>query len=113
MPLKRRKKIGATLLVAGAGVTVSMTGACIGVSGNLMSPPMVPFCIEVEPEDAEVYVEATVVANGECVEYYQGDHVTVTATADGYQDYEEEVVVSDDPHVIEMVPEAQDTAGEE
>lgn len=127
MTIKRRKKIGATLLVAGAGVTVSMVNACVGTSGNLMAPPLVQLCIDVEPETATVTLsdsymyedtaytggtDSLAITNGECTHVDEYSSVTISATADGYQDYSEEIVVEGKTtHAIEMTVE--ETTAEE
>lgn len=109
MSIKRRRTIGAALLIAGTGI--SMTIACgdkdsgiVGViSGNLMAPPLAELCIEVEPETASVTVNENTIADGACIEVYQDNPIDLKATAEGYQDYAEELTISEDTtHSIEM-----------
>lgn len=111
MSIRRRKKIGQSLLIAGAGVSLNM--ACfekVGNSGNLMPPPMVELCIEVEPETAAVTVNTISVPDGDCLEVYEGDTAIIEATAEGYQDHSEELSVTQDTtHSIEMIPEENTT----
>jgi len=114
MKINRRKTKGTPLLIATAGVGLTVT-ACIGkgvTSGNLMAPPMVELCIEVEPETAEVQVDGIAVVDGDCSQVYEGI-VTIEATADGYQDYSEDVEVYETTtHSIEMTPEVVEDSGE-
>jgi hypothetical protein len=109
MSIKRRRTIGVSLLIAGTGI--SMTIACgdkdsglIGsTSGNLMAPPLAELCIEVEPETASVTVNENAIADGACTEVYQDNPIYLKATAEGFQDYEEELTISEDTtYSIEM-----------
>ena len=113
MSIKRRRTIGASLLVAGAGI--SMTVACgTTTSGNLMAPEMVQLCIEVEPETAAVTVNQASVADGECVDTYVGYTASIEATAEGYQDFTEEVEISASmTYTIEMIAEGDTAEGSE
>ena len=122
MPIRQRKKIGNSLLVAGAGVTVSMVSSCIATSGNFMSPPVVQLCIDVEPETATVVLSdaymyedtaenggsySETVADGACTYLNDYSTVTINATAEGYEDYTEEIMVDGSmTHTIEMVAES-------
>ena len=115
MTIKRRKTNGKPLLLATASVGLTIT-ACIGkevTSGNLMPPPMVELCIEVEPETAQVTVNTVTVADGECTTVYEGS-ITIEATAEGYLDYSEVVDVYEETttHNIEMVSETSEDSGE-
>ena len=75
------------------------------VSGNLMAPPLIDFCIDVEPETAEVTVNNEVVADGGCIDAYEGQVASVEASAEGYQDYSEQVPITGAmTHAIEMQP---------
>ncbi len=58
MALKRRKRIGKPLLTATAATTVTLTSCIPVLTGNPAPPPpsMVPLCIDVTPDDAEVTV---------------------------------------------------------
>lgn len=111
---RRRPLRGRPLLVAGAGATVLVAG-CAGstksdpyayTSGNLVAPPTVQLCVEVTPPEAD----ATVTASGQelpdadpsCVEVYEGD-IQVSATAEGYEPYEEVVqVYGDTDHTVSL-----------
>jgi len=102
MPIKRRKITGRPLLVAttALSVTISCTGSV--VSGNLMPPPDVELCIDVEPDSAVVLVQNEAFADEECKPIMEGSYI-VTATAEGYVDYEEQVdVFTDMTHQIIM-----------
>ena len=116
MNIYRRKTKGTPLLIATAGMGLTIS-ACVGktvTSGNLMPPPMMELCIEVEPETAEVTIDDMLVADGECTQIYT-ETAIVEATAEGYQDYSAEVPVVEGTttHNIEMVPETTADSGEQ
>jgi len=110
MKIVRRKKIGTALLTATAS-SMLMTACDVlkpSVSGNLMPAPNFELCIEVEPETANVIVDYSEVLDGECTNVY-APSAQVTATAEGYQDYEETIAVSEDStHTITMTPESEE-----
>jgi flagellar basal body rod protein FlgC len=113
MSIKRRKTTGKPLLIATAGVGLTVT-SCIGkevVSGNLMPPPMVELCIDVTPDEAAVTVDGVVVADEQCTQVYEG-MVQVDANAEGYVDYSENVEVYEDmTHEFELT-QATDDSGD-
>ena len=117
MSIRRRRKIGTALLIAGTGISMTVAGGC-ATSGNLMapqsySPLMVELCIEVEPETASVTVNQESVADGECIEAY-GYTASIEATAEGYEDYIEEIEISTSmTHTIEMIAEGAAAEGSE
>ena len=116
MSIKRRRTKGKPLLIATAGVGLTVS-ACNGikpeVSGNLMPPPMAELCIDVTPDDAVVTVEGAVVADEQCTSVY-GGYAEIEATADGYEDYSEVLTVDEDmTHTFELTPSVDDTAGQE
>ena len=110
MKIVRRKKIGAALLTATTS-SMFMTACDVlkpSVSGNLMPAPNFELCIEVEPEEAEVLVDTYPVPDGSCTSVYM-EMVQITATADGYEDYEQTITVSEDiTHTITMTPESEE-----
>lgn len=96
----RRSLKGRALLVASAVVVTGCSGG--GAVGNLVAPPMVELCVTVEPAEAEVAVDGAPLDADGCNTVYEGEH-TVTATADGYAPYEEQVeVTGDTDHDITM-----------
>ena len=116
---RRRRLQGRPLLIAGTGMSAVIIGCSGGpdpepevyVSGNLVAPPMLELCVEVSPEEASE--EATVTTNSQplpsteprCASVYEGT-VTLEASAPGFEDYSEELVLTGDTtHTIEMVPE--------
>ena len=118
MSVKRRKTKGKPLLLATAGVGLTVS-ACNGgmkpeVSGNLMPPPMVEteLCIDVTPDNALVIVQGVVVADEQCTNTYGS--VQIEATADGYEDYSEVIMVDENmTHAFEMTPLEDDSAVQE
>jgi len=101
------------LLLASAGLT-----AVIGctteeakdrrdVTGNLMAPPLVKLCIEVEPSTAQVLIRKKAVTDGQCIEVSSA-LVRVEAEAAGYEDYQADVDILNAEgamtHVITMTP---------
>ena len=109
MNIRKRKTKGKPLLVATASLGMAVSG-CNGkvgpeVSGNLMPPPFLELCIEVEPETAAVTVEGENVPDGQCTQVYSST-VLVEATAEGYEEYSEEVSVEEgtNTHTIDMIP---------
>jgi|GEM_PF-5321062 len=116
MKIKRRKKIGTALLTATTS-SILITACDIvnpSVSGNLMPQPSFELCIEVEPENAAVLVESQPVADGTCTEVYY-TLIQVQATAEGYQDYEETIQVTESTtHSINMIPvDGEEDSGQE
>mgnify|MGYP006085496271 CR=1 FL=1 len=113
LSIKRRRKIGASLLVAGAGISMTVAGGC-ATSGNLMAPPtsspiMVELCIEVEPETASVTVNETSVPDGECIDTEAGYTASIEATAEGYEGFIDEVEISASmTYTIEMIAEGSE-----
>lgn len=110
MNIKRRKRIGNTLLIAGAGASIAM--GCNRrsiISGNLMPPPMSELCIEVKPQEAAVRINSFPLTNENCISSYDGGNALIEATAEGYQDYTKEIIVMGPTnHVIEMVPKKEE-----
>ena len=113
MSIQRRKRIGKPLLVATAGVGLTVS-SCTGKEGfgNLMPPPtedMVELCIDVTPDNADVTVQGVPVADEECIQTYQGTHI-VEATSEGYEDYTDYVDVTNDmTHTFEMTQSTDDS----
>lgn len=117
MSIRRRKRIGKSLLIAGTGITMGV-GCFLDnpfkkeemISGNLMPPPMVNVCIEVEPNTARVLVDGAETADGTCTEVYEGDRVKIEATAEGYQKYEKEINADkSDGYNIQMIKSSEQT----
>ena len=118
--IKRRKKIGNSLLTAAslAGTTLVMSSCVSGkevVSGNLMPPPDIELCIDVSPEDATVMVNSgwqeVEVPNGSC-EMFSPGGVQIEATAENYNDYSAELQLYEDTrHEIDMVPNEDGDSG--
>ena len=122
MKITRRKKVGKVLLTVSMGCSVSVLGCTdnkdtlagekpsvvvpdSGVTGNLMAPPVVDFCIDVTPDEAEVTIEEQAVTDGQCVDVYEGNSVEVRAQAEGYDDFEEIVRVNESMvYPIELIP---------
>ena len=110
MKIIRRKKIGTALLTATTSSLLITACDVIkpSVSGNLMPAPTFELCIEVEPETANVIVDSSEVLDGECRNVY-APSAQVTATAEGYQDYEQIIDISEDTtHTITMIPESEE-----
>lgn len=109
MRIKRRKKIGLSLLVAGTGISVG--AGCAQekiISGNTVAPPTADLCFDVKPETATVTVDQKPILNSQCTSVRRDSKVIVEATAGRYEDYKQEVLVSGNTtHVIQMkmVPE--------
>lgn len=104
----RRRPSGTSLLRATSGVFV-MSAGCV-ITGNLVSPPMVQLCTTVEPAEATVLVNNGALDEDGCTSVCDGCSVSITATADGYQDYEETLVVNgDSDHSIELEEDVGDT----
>lgn len=78
------------------------------VSGNLMPPPMVNVCIEVEPHTASVLVDGVKTTDGTCTQVDLSAVVVIEATADGYQKYEKQIQADQsDEYLIQMIPEGE------
>ena len=126
MKINRRRAVGQLLLggVVAAGV-IGCTAdkedtlmgdtdfnivADSGVTGNLMAPPNVEFCVDVTPDNASVSITGAVdgdgtMADGDCETIYGDMMMTITATAEGYEDHEEEQYFGVDTlHTIVMNP---------
>ena len=107
MKIKRRRMRSRPLLAATGSATL-LAGCVTGAtSGNLVAPPMIELCVEVEPPEAEaaVTIDGWALEDDGCNEVYEGP-VTVEATAEGYQDYAEELeVYAPTTHTIELIEE--------
>ncbi|TNE88367.1 MAG: hypothetical protein EP330_14885 [Deltaproteobacteria bacterium] len=116
-PLAKRRKIhGTPLLVASAGIGISL--ACGGSGGgrmgpppppgNLMPPPdseMVSVCVDVLPADAVVRVDG-VEEPSRCGERRAGRTVLVEVSAPGHQTHTESVSLTESRElVIRLDPE--------
>ena len=81
-----------------------------GVTGNLMPPPEIELCVDVTPDNAVVNISGAVdgdgtMADGDCESIYENMTIAITATAEGYEDYEEEQLFAEDSlHTIVMNP---------
>ena len=96
--IQRRRLGGKPLLVAGAGATVFI-GGCIPFVGNLVAPPEVELCVTVSPVEADATVTINDVELSEddlCMDVWDDSVSTVGATAVGYEDYSEEVLMEGD-----------------
>ena len=110
MAINKRKTIGMAILSATGAQLFVGCGEKAVTSGNLMAPEMVDLCIEVEPESAAVTVDGTSVDDGSCVSVYEYTTVSITAIAEGYDNYEEELLVeTDTTHTITMTATNTDT----
>lgn len=98
---------GVPLLVTAAGAVVTIaSGGCRPTVGNLMPPPQVKVCVEVEPARAEVRIEGRVPDEDGCVEVYDDGGVNVQASAPGYAPYQAEITeVTAEPVQIVLEPE--------
>jgi hypothetical protein len=104
---RRRRLTGKGLLVASAGAVFVSCGGT--TSGNLVAPPMHELCLETDPDSAIVTANAMDVAADGCTVLDEGD-VSLTATADGFEPYEEVIrLLSPTTHTIEMI--AADSGG--
>ena len=113
MNIKRRKRIGLSLLVASTGISMGIgctTGEKIEekprvedrVTGNLMPPPTIEFCVDVEPKTAEIKVNQSPLIES-CTYVYPGANVIVEAEAKGFKKYKEEISVTEKKtHKIEL-----------
>ena len=81
-----------------------------GVVGNLMAPPEIELCIDVTPESAVVNVTGAIdgagtLSDDECEIIYGDITVMISATADGYEDFETEQYFAEDTvYTIVMDP---------
>lgn len=57
--------------------------------GNLMAPPMVEVCVVADPPEAKITVNGNELTNGSCTKTYEGNAVEITASAEGYEPYQE------------------------
>ena len=126
MKINRRRAVGQLLLggVVAAGV-IGCTAdkedtlmgdtdfnivADSGVTGNLMPPPEIQLCVDVTPDNAVVNISGAVdgnvtIADGDCEGIYENMTILITATAEGYEDHEEEQLFTEDTlHTIVMDP---------
>ena len=113
MKVRQRRVTSTPLLLATSGLTITLMGCSViepEVTGNLMPPPMVELCIEVEPKMAQVTVRGVPVSSGKCVEMFS-TLVQVEATAEGYEPYKEnlDVLAADKKmnHAIRLIPISQ------
>jgi hypothetical protein len=94
MAKKRRLLSGKSVLIASGGAMLLGCGEDVG---NPFLPEPAELCVEAEPSTAEVLVDGdsldvdgcTIVGDG----FSTPDSVRVTATAEGYQPFEEIVLV--------------------
>lgn len=81
-----------------------------GVVGNLMAPPEIELCIDVSPDNAVINVTSAIDGDGgmsdnDCEMIYGGMMVTISATAEGYEDFETEQEFDEDTeYTIVMDP---------
>lgn len=102
---RRRLAVGRTLLAASSGMVMVYSGCSAAVSGNLVAPPLVELCITAEPETAEVKLDVATLDEAGCAPVYQASVVSIVATAEGYEDYEESLSVEADmTHAIALTP---------
>jgi len=113
MKIRRRALTGAPLLIAGAGAAVAVS-ACETTTGNLIAPPQVELCLEVEPEGLEfpVNVSGTRVNAPGCEDVYVGEHL-IQVDVEGYEFYEA-LLVLDAPteHTIALTPDDAGDTGD-
>ena len=110
----RRRKTGRSLLVATVGIAVSACGLDkkddnleLMVTGNLVPPPTVELCVDIEPADAHVTVDDRLLTDKHCQQVYRS--AQIAATSDGYQDYNETVSVEQSKTiVVNMIPAAEE-----
>lgn len=96
MARRRRLLNGKSLLVASGGVVLLGCGEDVG--NPFIPPEPAELCVDAEPPTAEVLVDGdgldvdgcTIVGDG----YSTPDSVVVRATAEGYQPFEEIVLVN-------------------
>jgi hypothetical protein len=109
MTIRRRNLTGTPLLVATAGAAISLVG-CDGIvstsSGNLVAPPMVELCVNLDPVEAVALVDGQDFEADGCLDVYEGSHF-LQAEAEGYLPYAETIEVNGDTtHDIVMTPES-------
>jgi hypothetical protein len=85
----RRRRSGKPLLVASAGLVVSIGCGNHHPPGNLMAPPQVQVCVDADPPEAQVMIDGVAVGSDGCRPEYAGQ-VEITATAPGYEPYREQ-----------------------
>ena len=105
MKIKRRRMRSRPLLAATGSATL-LAGCVTGAtSGNLVAPPMIELCVEVEPPEAEaaVTIDGWALEDDGCNEVEGWTTHTVEATAEGYQDYAEDVEVEEDLTIKEVM----------
>ena len=112
MKIRRRALTGAPLLIAGAGAAVAVS-ACETTTGNLVAPPQVELCLDVEPEGLEFPVDVNgirVDAPG-CEDVYVGDQL-LQADVEGYELYEVLIGVTEPTeHTVVLTPESAGDTG--
>ena len=116
MKRKRRRLRGKSVLVAsGSAMILGCSGG--GDVGNTAPPPPATLCVDSEPPTAEVLVDGFELGEDGCTTIYsQGfggpEPAWVTATADGYEPYEESVNVTSGGttnHSVVMTEEDEQT----
>ena len=109
----RRRPLQSAPLLSAVGATAAMIIGCMGedpeeefTTGNLVAPPPVSLCVEVTPADAAVTLNGLATPDDGCLEFEDGQRVTVQAAASGYADYSAEVTVAYDmgKHEILLTP---------
>jgi hypothetical protein len=102
---KRRRSFGKPILTVSAAAVLASCGGA--VSGNLVAPPMVELCVIATPTTATVSINGV---EAECLHVEPCTTVTVTAAAEGFQDYEDQVIDTCSPQTvsIEMVEKPHD-----
>lgn len=118
--MARRRPTGTVLLAATAGISVL---ACSGiggpepiieVTGNLVAPPMINYCVTVEPAEAG----ASVTVNGMpldeqgCAWVEEWNDVVVDASAPGFETYTRTAEATAPPTTVVLIPEGDDPAPE-